>query len=126
MNAWCASPFCLLEAPSDGAILAPQPFALLSLLPHRLRTVLAIKGSLRRATARPLTALSVLRNHPIKRERVSTGIGATSAPFWPFFRRLRHLLRYRSPSGKTFLQRHQVLPEVCNRAIAPELEIFER
>jgi len=42
----------LLEAPSEGAILAPYPFAPLSLLLHRLRTVLAVKGSLRRAQQR--------------------------------------------------------------------------
>src|SRR5712691_6519721 len=42
----------LLEAPSEGAILAPHPFAPLSLLLHRLRTVLAVKGSLRRAQQR--------------------------------------------------------------------------
>ena len=42
----------VLEAPSEGAILAPHPFAPLSLLLHRLRTVLAVKGSLRRAQQR--------------------------------------------------------------------------
>ena len=42
----------VLEAPSEGAILAPHSFAPLSLLPHRLRTVLAAKGSLRRAQQR--------------------------------------------------------------------------
>ena len=42
----------LSEAPSKGAILAPHPFAPLSLLPHPLRTVLAVKGSLRRAQQR--------------------------------------------------------------------------
>ena len=35
-----------------GAILAPHPFAHLSLLTDHLRTVLAVKGSLRRAQQR--------------------------------------------------------------------------
>ena len=48
----CRDRRALLEAPSEGAILAPHSFAPLSLLPHRLRTVLAAKGSLRRAQQR--------------------------------------------------------------------------
>ena len=39
-------------APRKGAILAPHPFAHLSLLTDHLRTVLAVKGSLRRAQQR--------------------------------------------------------------------------
>jgi len=42
----------LLEAASDGAILADHPFAILSLFIDPLRTVLAVKGSLRRAQQR--------------------------------------------------------------------------
>jgi hypothetical protein len=42
----------LLEAAAVGAILAGPPFAIFSLLPDHLRTVLAVKGSLRRAQQR--------------------------------------------------------------------------
>jgi hypothetical protein len=46
------STHAMFMAAADGAILAVHPFAILSLSHDHLRTVLAVKGSLRRAQQR--------------------------------------------------------------------------
>jgi len=84
---------CLLVAPSEGAILAPDPFVHLSLLADHLRTVLAVKGSLRRAQQRRAFDRSgpFPSNPSNKRERFSVDMWATSAPFWALSDCHRHL-----------------------------------
>jgi hypothetical protein len=77
----------VLEAAAVGAILAGPPFAIFSLLPDHLRTVLAVKGSLRRAQQRrALDRSGPFYSKPSHQEgKAHCGRGATSPPFWPLF-----------------------------------------
>ena len=77
----------VLEATAVGAILAGPPFAIFSLLPDHLRTVLAVKGSLRRAQQRrALDRSGPFYSKPSHQEgKAHCGRGATWPPFWPLF-----------------------------------------
>src|SRR5207244_11963521 len=77
----------VLEATAVGASLAGPPFAIFSLLPDHLRTVLAVKGSLRRAQQRrALDRSGPFYSKPSHQEgKAHCGRGATSPPFWPLF-----------------------------------------